>query len=100
MLIQLLSPLGDVSATPDVGGLPGSNFAGATGERRRGVGAGDRADRGVRRRRAMGDRVARPQPALRGPRADGGGDLRRVGARDRSGPGIVNFFEHLGTTAR
>ena len=71
---------------PNLDGPAGEQRPAATGERRRGVGAGDRADRGVRRRRAMGDRVARPQPALRGPRADGGGDLRRVGARDRVGP--------------
>ena len=33
-------------------------------------------------------------------RADGGADLRCGGADRRCGSGLVNFFQHLGTTAR
>src|SRR5579875_2787274 len=50
----------------------------------RGVGAGDRIARGVRGGGALGARLAYAEPPLRRAGADGGGDLGRSRARDRS----------------
>ena len=50
---------------------------------RGGVGAGDRVAGRVHRRRAVGGRLAHPQPPVRGPGADGGADLGGLGARRR-----------------
>ena len=87
MLIQVVLPLGDVSATPDVSGLPGSNVlqqlvngAEAWALAIALIGAFVGAALW-----AIASHAHNPHYAARGP--DGGGDLRRVGARDRVGPG-------------
>src|SRR5581483_7061027 len=59
----------------------------ATGQRRRGLGPGRGTAGSVRRRRAVGARLPRAQPALRRARPDGCGRLGRVGAGDRVWPG-------------
>ena len=84
MLIQVLSPLGDVSATPDVGGLPGSNVL-------------QQLVNGAEAW-ALASHAHNPHYAARGRMAAviSAASALVIG----SGPGIVNFFEHLGSTAR
>jgi Family of unknown function (DUF6112) len=100
MLIQALLPLGDVSATPDVGGLPGSNVlqqlvngAEAWALAIALIGAFVGAALW-----AIASHGHNPHYAARGRMAAviSAASALVIG----SGPGIVNFFEHLGTTAR
>src|ERR1700733_1109825 len=100
MLSHALSALADVSATPNVGGLPGSNvlqqlvngaeaWALAVALIGAFVGAG---------MWAVASHAHNPHYAARGRMAAliSGASALIVGAA----PGLVNFFERLGTTAR
>ena len=100
MLIHALLPLADVSATPDVGGLPGSNVlqqlvngAEAWALAIALIGAFVGAALW-----AIASHAHNPHYAARGRMAAviSAASALVIG----SGPGIVNFFEHLGTTAR
>lgn len=100
MLSHALSALADVSATPNVGGLPGSNVlqqlvngteAWALTVALIGAFVGAAMW-------AIASHAHNPHYAARGRMAAviSGASALVIG----SGPGIVNFFEHLGTTAR
>ena len=100
MLSHALSALADVSATPDISGLPGSNVlqqlvngteAWALAVALIGAFVGAALW-------AIASHAHNPHYAARGRMAAviSGASALVIG----SGPGIVNFFEHLGTTAR
>src|ERR1700734_886942 len=100
MLIQLLSPLGDVSATSDVGGLPGSNVlqqlvngAAAWALAIALIGAFIGAALW-----AVASHTHNHQFAARGRMAAliSAAAALVVGAA----PGLVNFFQHLGASAK
>ena len=92
--------LADVTAKPDLTGLPGSNVlqqlvngAEAWALAIALIGAFVGAALW-----AVASHAHNPHYAARGRMA--AVISGRLGARDRSGPGLVNFFQHLGTTAK
>ena len=96
MLSHALSALADVSATPNVGGLPGSNVL---QQLVNGTEAWALAIALIGAALwAIASHAHNPHYAARGRMAAviSGASALVIG----SGPGIVNFFEHLGTTAR